>query len=237
MNHPGNSGGGKKNETPHAPPIVVAVSGASGGCYAVRLIQALLQAGRRVELTATTEGLRMLQRETGLVCRGDSSAQQPHLAGLWPAGDGAAGDGATAGMIRWHPCDRLNASIASGSRPTGGMVICPASLNTIGALASGLAGNLLQRAAQVTLKERRKLIVVLRETPLATLHLEKLVDLSRSGAVILPASPGFYHQPQTIDDLVDYVVARILDQLRIPHDIGVDWTAGDDARHAAKPAE
>lgn len=230
MNPPGNSGGGKIHETPHATPIVVAVSGASGGSYAVRLIQALLDAGRRVELTATPEGLRMLQRETALVCRGDHNAPHPHLADLWPAE-------ATAGLIRWHPCDRLNTSIASGSRPTGGMVICPASLNTIGALASGLAGNLLQRAAQVTLKERRKLIVVLRETPLATLHLEKLVDLSRSGAVILPASPGFYHQPHAIDDLVDYLVARILDQLRIPHDIGVDWTAGDDIRLATESAE
>lgn len=198
------------------PPIVVAVTGASGGCYAVRLVAALLKAGRHVHLTASDEGLRMLVRECGLIC--DSDGSNPNWQRLWP------GD-ATAAFLSWHSNDAMNTAIASGSRPTAGMVICPASLNTIGALAAGLAGNLLQRAAQVTLKERRKLIIVLRETPLATLHLEKLADLSRSGAIILPAIPAFYQQPQSINDLVDYVVARILDQLQVPHNISNNWIA------------
>ncbi len=202
------------------PPIVIGISGASGGCYAVRLVAELLRLEVPVALVVSRQGLAMLISECGLEVDADG---RPRWQSLWPQAD------TPAGLLRWYPNDQLDVSIASGSRPSAGMVVCPASLNTVGALAAGMAGTLMHRAAQVALKERRKLVIVLRETPLATLHLEKLVDLSRSGAVILPAIPAFYDKPQTLDEVVDFVVARILDQFALEHHIGRRWQATDEA--------
>jgi len=126
--------------------------------------------------------------------------------------------------------------VASGSNPADAMAVCPCSMGTLGALAAGLADNLIERAADVMLKERRTLVLVPRETPLSAIHLENMLKLSRAGAVILPPSPGFYGHPRTIEDLVDFVVARVLDQLGVEHTLGPRWGAGRGATPRFEPA-
>ena len=125
--------------------------------------------------------------------------------------------------VKYYNNSDLGAAVASGSHRTGGMVICPCSTGTLGSIANGVTRNLIERAAEVTLKERRKLIVVPRETPFSTIQLENMHKLSLAGAVVLPAAPGFYHKPMKIEDLVDFVVARILDQLGLEHKVGKRW--------------
>ena len=135
------------------------------------------------------------------------------------------------GQLRVFGREEWFAPVASGSNPADAMVICPCSMGTLAAVACGLADNLIERAADVMLKERRPLVLVPRETPLSTLHLENMLRLAQAGAVILPANPGFYHHPSTVQDLVDFVVARVLDQLRVPHRLVRRWgehTRGDE---------
>ena len=191
---------------------VVAVSGGSGAPYARRLLQVLLEAGHQVKLVVTESGERILAIELGLRLEGtlDERAEQWRSFLGRPAGDPA--------LELFHPRD-MAASISSGSFQTSGMVVIPCSMGALARIAAGVSTNLVERAADVTMKERRPLVLVPRETPLNEIHLENMLRLRRAGADILPAAPGFYHQPRTIDDLVDFIVARVLDRLGIEHQL------------------
>ena len=194
-------------------PLVVAITGASGAPYAVRLLQQLATSGRGVWLVVTAHGLRLLDTEMGI----------PSIAALRDAVGAAAWDR----TITVFDDDDRGAKPASGSTITSGMVICPCSMGTIAAVSQGTSRSLVERAADVTLKERRPLVVVPRETPLSAIHLENMLRLTRAGAVVVPAAPGFYHRPTTVRELVDFVVARVLDQLRVPHTLGARWGEAD----------
>ncbi len=191
-------------------PLVCAITGASGALYAVRLVEALAAARRRTMLIVTSHGLRLLKTEMGI----DSVAALRARVGesAWDAS-----------ITTYDDADR-GALPASGSVPTAGMVICPCSMGTVSAISVGASRSLVERAADVVLKERRPLVLVPRETPVSTIHLENMLRLSRAGAVILPASPGFYHRPTRIEDLVDFVVARVLDHLGVEHTLGARWS-------------
>jgi 4-hydroxy-3-polyprenylbenzoate decarboxylase len=195
--------------------LVLAVTGASGSAYAVRLLDTLLTAGRQVHLVFSAAGLQVLKHELGL----SINASRFEVGHLLPHRSSAAENE----LVTLHDGRDYSAGIASGSFRTGGMVICPCSMGTLSSVAHGLSTNLIQRAADVHLKERRKLIVVPRETPLGSIQLENMKRLSDAGAVILPAMPGFYHNPQSVEDLVDFVVARICDQLDVPHNLTRRW--------------
>jgi flavin prenyltransferase len=192
-------------------PIVVAVTGASGAPYAVRLIESLVKAERRVHLIVSSHGVRLLATETGI----DSIASLREHIGH-------------AGWDRWimtFDDDDRGAAPASGSALNAGMVICPCSMGTLSAIAAGSSRSLIERAADVTLKERRPLLLVPRETPLSAIHIENMLRATRAGAVVMPASPGFYHRPGSIDDLIDFIVARILDHLGVEHRVSARWGA------------
>jgi 4-hydroxy-3-polyprenylbenzoate decarboxylase len=187
----------------------MAVTGASGAPYAVRLIEALVAARQPVQLIVSDHGLRLLRTETEI---GSVSELRSHVGSAeWDAQVTVFDDG-----------DR-GAAPASGSARNRGMVICPCSMGTISAISQGTSRSLVERAADVALKERRTLVVVPRETPYSAIHLENMLRLTRAGAVVLPASPGFYHRPTQIVELVDFVVARVLDHLGVPHSIGRRW--------------
>ena len=190
-------------------PIVFAITGASGAPYAVRLLQALVERGQRVSLIVSDHGVRLLQTETD-VASVDALREYVGAAG-WDA------------VVRVYDDRDRGAAPASGSALSAGMVICPCSMGTISAIAVGASRSLVERAADVTLKERRRLVLVPRESPYSAIHLENMHSLTRAGAIILPASPGFYHGPQSIGDLVDFVVARICDQLGIEHTLMRRW--------------
>jgi flavin prenyltransferase len=202
--------------TSRPPDIVVAMTGASGAPYAIRLLQVLTRSGRRVHLTMSPSAVQVLRDELGL--EADLDAFNPIALGL-------RGD---SGRLVYHHHGDFSAGIASGSFPTGGMVIVPCSMSTMGAIASGVTTNLIARAADVHLKERRKLILVPRETPLSLIHLENMVKVTQAGAVVLPAMPGWYHRPRRLEDLVDFVVARICDQLGVPNALAPRWGEDDD---------
>jgi 4-hydroxy-3-polyprenylbenzoate decarboxylase len=191
------------------PPIVMAFTGASGAPYGVRLLQQLVTLNRDVSLIVSSHGLRLLKTETEI---GD-------IDGLRAAVGGPAWD---AHVTTFDDADR-GAGPASGSAKTAGMVICPCSMGTLAAVAAGTSRSLVERAADVTLKERRPLVLVPRETPLSAIHLENMLRLTRAGAVILPASPGFYNKPSRISELVDFVVARILDHLGVENTLAPRW--------------
>ena len=190
-------------------PIVMAITGASGAPYAVRLLHAMAYAGQPVWLIVSAHGWRLLQCESGI---GDLDSLRAHVgADAWDAN-----------VTVFDDTDR-GATPASGSAKVKGMVIVPCSMGTIASIAAGTSRSLVERAADVALKERRTLVVVPRETPLSRIHLENMLRLTDAGAVVLPASPGFYHQPERIDQLVDFVVQRILDQLQVDVDIAPRW--------------
>jgi len=190
-------------------PIVVAVTGASGAPYAVRLLEALAAAGRDVWLVVSSHGWRLLDTESGV---GSLEALRARVGpAAWDARVTVFDDG-----------DR-GARPASGSARAAGMVVCPCSMGTVAAIAAGTSRSLVERAADVALKERRPLVLVPRETPLSAIHLENMLRVTRAGAVVLPASPGFYHRPDTIAELVDFVVARVLDQFGVEHAVGRRW--------------
>jgi len=190
-------------------PIVVAITGASGAPYAVRLLDALVRAEQRVWLTISSHGWRLLQMESGV----GSPAELQEKAG------GRAWDD----FVTLYDSEDRGAAPASGSARTSGMIICPCSMGTLAAVAAGTSRSLVERAADVTLKERRPLILVVRETPLSAIHLENMLRLTRAGAVVLPAAPGFYNSPRGIPDLVDFVVARVLDHVGVEHSLGRRW--------------
>jgi 4-hydroxy-3-polyprenylbenzoate decarboxylase len=194
--------------------ITVAFTGASGLPYGLRLLECLLATDARVYLVYSPAAQVVARHELELVL-----PTQPHAAAAFFAERYRARPGQLAvfGREDWL------SPIASGSSPADAMAICPCSMGTVGALAAGLADNLIERAADVMLKERRPLVLVPRETPLSAIHLENLLKLARAGAVILPPAPGFYGRPAAIADLVDFVVARILDQLGVAHALGPRW--------------
>lgn len=195
---------------PDSPPLVVAMTGASGAPYSVRLLQTLCRLGLRVHLTISPSAVQVLQEETGLSI--DLNRFDPQVFGdLAP------------GRLEYHHHQDFRAGIASGSFLSGGMVVIPCSMSTLGAIAHGITTNLITRAAAVHLKERRTLILVPRETPLSLIHLENMVQVTRAGAVVLPAMPGWYHRPRELGDLVDFVVGRICDQLGIPNRLITRW--------------
>jgi 4-hydroxy-3-polyprenylbenzoate decarboxylase len=204
-------------------PIVVAITGASGAPYAVRLLDALAAGAQPVALIVSDHGLRLLQTEMGI---GSVAALRERIGSAsWDA------------SVRVYDDRDRGALPASGSALSAGMVICPCSMGTISAIAVGASRSLVERAADVTLKERRRLIVVPRETPYSAIHLENMLSLTRAGAVVMPASPGFYHRPDSIDDLVAFVVARILDHLDVPNSLVPRWGGGTDGRAGGVPPE
>ena len=194
--------------------LVVAITGASGSAYAVRLLEALLRAGRNVHLTISPSAVEVMERELERKVRLDAFDPADLL------GDAAS----AAGRLHYHHYRDFGSGIASGSFLTGGMAICPCSMGTAAAVAHGLSQNLIHRAADVHLKERRKLILVPRETPLHLIQLRNLVACAEAGAVVLPASPAFYTKPASIADLVDFVVGRVCDQLAVPHRLLRRWS-------------
>lgn len=188
-------------------PIVLAITGASGAPYAVRLLDVLARAKVPVELIITSHGWRLLETESGIM---NDPALRDATGGDWSS-------------VTIHPDNDRGAAPASGSHRTAGMVICPCSMGTVSAIAQGSSRSLVERAADVMLKERRKLILVPRETPLSLVHLRNLVAVTEAGAVVIPAAPGFYHRPTSIDQLVDFVVQRILDQLGLDIALAPRW--------------
>ena len=195
--------------TPVARPVIVAVTGASGAPYAVRLLEALVERERPVSLIVSDHGLRLLHTEMAIV---SVDALRARVGGArWDR------------VVRVYDDRDRGAGPASGSSLSAGMVICPCSMGTISAIAVGASRSLVERAADVVLKERRRLIVVPRETPYSAIHLENMLALTRAGAVVMPASPGFYHRPSSVDDLVAFVVARILDHLGVEQDLVPRW--------------
>jgi len=190
-------------------PVTLGITGASGAPYAVRLLRALNETGTSTRLIISAYGLRLLAEEAGL----ESIDALRSATGDWSR------------VELYQPGDR-GATPASGSAPSRGMVICPCSMGTLASIAAGTSRNLIERAADVVLKERRPLILVPRETPLSMIHLENMLRVSRAGALVMPAAPGFYHRPRTIDDLVDFVVARVLAHLGVPFE-GPSWKSGE----------
>ncbi|SER57880.1 flavin prenyltransferase UbiX [Halopseudomonas bauzanensis] len=194
--------------------VTLAVTGASGAQYALRLLECLVQAEVQVLFLISQAAQLVVVTETELQLPPKPQALEQFLTERYQA---------KPGQIRVYGKQDWMSPVASGSGAPSAMVVCPCSTGTLSAIATGASNNLIERAADVALKERRQLILVPRESPYSTIHLENMLTLSRMGAVILPASPGFYHQPQSIDDLVDFVVARILSQLGIEQTLLKRW--------------
>lgn len=191
---------------------IVAVTGASGAPYAVRLLAALVELVVPADVIVSDHGWRLLAHETRV--RGEEDLLES-IGGI--------------GRLRFYDNDDRGARPASGSAQYEGLVVCPCSMATLSAIAHGTSRSLIERAADVTLKERRKLVAVVRETPLSAVHLENMLSLARIGAVIMPASPGFYHGPREVVDLVDFVVARVLDHMDVDHGVGYRWTGEEES--------
>jgi 4-hydroxy-3-polyprenylbenzoate decarboxylase len=196
-------------------PIILGITGASGAIYAVRLLDVLRNAGRDVHLTISTSGRDVIAHELKLNV--DLDHFDPNRLRL------SENSPPVPSKLHYYRNDDFMAPIASGSFITAGMVICPCSGTTLSAVASGAANNLIQRAAEVHLKERRKLILVPRETPLSLAHIDNMRRVTEAGAVVLPASPGWYYDVRSPNDLVDFVVARICDQLGVEHTLSKRW--------------
>ena len=203
-----------KDEPPIERPLVVAITGASGAVYATRLLDVLLGSGREVHLLISPSGASVVKQEL----QRNVSLERFDPRSLLPDFSERA-----AGQIHYHHYQDFMAQPASGSFLTSGMIVCPCSGSTLSAIACGASNNLIQRAADVHLKERRTLILVPRETPLSLVHLDNMRRAAKAGAVILPAMPGWYHGVKSVQDLVDFVVARILDQLGVPHELMRRW--------------
>ena len=189
--------------------IIVGISGASGALYAKRVLEGLVAAQCEIYLVVSTYGRRLLHEELGLEAGGTL--------------DVAALAGTSEHRIKLLPYRDVGASIASGSFKTDGMVVVPCSNHKLAEFAHGLGDNLISRAAQVCLKERRKLVVVHREMPLGLIEIKNMLELTQAGGIVCPANPGFYHLPQTVDDVVSTVAARVLDLLDVPHNVGQRW--------------
>ncbi len=189
-------------------PVVMAMTGASGAPYGVRLLQALGESGTEVWLTISAHGWRLLKDECDI---GSERALARAVGKGWRA-------------VELFPDTDRGSRPASGSVRTAGMVICPCSMATLAGIAQGNSRSLIERAADVTLKERRKLVLVPREAPLSLIHLRNMVTVTEAGAVVIPAAPGFYHRPRTVADLVDFVVQRVLDHLGVEAELVRRWS-------------
>jgi 4-hydroxy-3-polyprenylbenzoate decarboxylase len=190
--------------------FVVGMTGASGAPYALCLLEELLRQGHEVHLVVTEAAWRVLKEEHDW----DVSAREVAFRDRWRN---------LPGRLVHHPIKDIGASIASGSYPVDGMVVIPCSMGTLAKLAAGLSTNLLERAADVMIKEGRPLVLVPRETPLSSIHLENMLRLSRIGVKIVPAMPAFYHRPETLDDIVRFVAGKALDQMSVPHQLYRRW--------------
>ncbi|SDI28912.1 UbiX family flavin prenyltransferase [Natribacillus halophilus] len=186
----------------------VAMTGASGAIYGVRLVQGLLKRGVKVHFLMSGAAWQVFEQELEL----DTSDQEACLHTLFPEGD-----------LHIHGLQNFSAPVASGSYRTDGMVVVPCSMGTLSKIANGNSGSLLERSADVALKEGRQLVIVPRETPLHSIHLHNMKTMADAGATIIPAMPGFYHRPETVDDLVDFVVGKILDRLDVDHQLFTRW--------------
>jgi 4-hydroxy-3-polyprenylbenzoate decarboxylase len=195
--------------------LVLAITGASGAPYGVRLLEVLLRAGRTVHLTLSPAAVEVLDRELDR----SVNLQQFALADLL----GVAADRAGPGQVHYHHYQDFRAGIASGSFLTAGMAICPCSMGTVAAIAHGLSQNLIHRAADVHLKERRRLVLVPRETPLNPIQLRNLAACAEAGAVVLPAMPAFYTRPRSLQDVIDFIVGRVCDHLGVEHQLLQRW--------------
>jgi len=192
----------------------VAISGASGAPYAHRLLQVLIKGGHSVYLSISGDGLSIMKDEAGLMLKGSETEIQYTLENHFEA---------KKGQITYFDEGNMYAPIASGSIRTDAMVVIPCSMKTLAAIANGFASNLIERAADVTLKERRNLIIVPREMPLSAIHLKNMLTLADLGCHIIPAMPAFYHHPKKIQDLVDFVVGRVLDSMGIENELSPRW--------------
>ena len=199
--------------------ICLALTGASGMPYGIRLLECLLEAGCHVQLLYSQVAQIVAKQEMNLDLPARAKEAQIYFSERYSA---------SPGQLEVYGREEWFAPVASGSNPPDAMVVCPCTMGTLASIAQGLASNLIERAADVVLKEGRKLVLVPRETPFSAIHLENMLRLSRAGAVILPPNPGFYHHPQRIEDMVDFVVARILDQVSVPHALMQRW--GDPER-------
>ena len=202
--------------TAHLPlkTVTLALSGASGMAYGLRLLECLLHAELNVNLLVSQAAHIVAKQELGVSLPARAIDLEKQLNGSI---------GTQEGQLRVYGREDWNAPVASGSNAADAMVVCPCSMGTLAAIAHGISDNLIERAADVMLKEQRKLILVPRETPFSVIHLENMLSLARMGTVILPANPGFYHLPQSIEDVIDFIVARILDQLGVPHELMARW--------------
>ncbi len=200
--------------------ICLAFTGASGMPYGVRLLECLLEAGCRMQLLYSQVAQIVARQEMALELPARAAETQTFFRERFAS---------LPGTLEVYGREEWFAPVASGSNPADAMVVCPCTMGSLASIAQGLASNLIERAADVMLKEGRKLILVPRETPFSAIHLENMLRLSRAGAVILPPNPGFYHHPERVEDLIDFVVARILDQLSVPHSLMQRWgdTGGD----------
>lgn len=196
------------------PPIAVAITGASGTAYALRLLDCLVEANRDVYLMISQAGQVVLRMETDLDVPNRPQEAERFFTEYF---------GAEPGQIRVFGRQEWTAPVASGSNPPAAMVICPCTTGTLATVAAGMCNDLIDRAADVILKEGRKLILVVRETPFSIVQLENMLRLARAGALIMPANPGFYNRPESVDDLVDFMVARILDHLGVAHELAPRW--------------
>ena len=194
--------------------ITLAYTGASGMPYGIRLLEMLLKSGNRVYLLYSQVAQIVAQQEMNLALPSRAKEVEQLFNQRFNA---------TEGQLRVFGREEWFAPVASGSNPADAMVVCPCTMGTMAAIAAGLSQNLIERAADVMLKENRKLILVPRETPFSVIHLENMLKLARSGAVILPANPGFYHHPETVQEVVDFIVARTLDHLGISHTLMPRW--------------
>lgn len=194
--------------------FTIAITGASGAPYALRLIECLVASGANIYIMVSQAGQVVLSMETDLNIPSRTDAMQEWFSERYNA---------KPEQIQVFAKDQWLAPVASGSGVSDAMVVCPCTTGTLSAIACGSSNNLIERAADVVIKEQRKLIMVVRETPLSAIHLENMLKLSRLGVVMLPATPGFYQNPTCIDDIVDFIVARILEQLGIGHDLLPSW--------------
>ena len=203
-----------RHDRPVPRTVAVAFTGASGMPYGLRLVECLLAAGVQVWLLYSQVAQIVARQEMGLELPSRPAGVEAALSERFQA---------AAGQLRVFGREEWFAPLASGSNPADAMVVCPCTMGTLAAIAAGLSQNLIERAADVAIKERRQLVLVPRETPFSALHLENMLKLARLGVVILPPSPGFYTHPQTVSGMVDFVVARILDQLNVPHALMSRW--------------
>ena len=194
--------------------IALAMTGASGAPYGLRLMRQLIAAGTHLSLMVSAPAQTVLAMETDLKVPGQPKDMQAFFSDYTKAAEG---------QLRVYGRDQWTAPVASGSGAPEAMVICPCTVGTLSSVACGASSNLMERAADVVIKEQRKLIMVVRETPFSAIHLENMLKLARLGVVILPANPGFYHKPESLDDIIDFLVARILEQLGIEHKLLPPW--------------